>query len=194
MAADTASMNQKRSQQSVYIVLVYQFALLLLLYAVCRLGFFLVNKSLFKHLSSSEIAYAFAGGIKFDIVALLYINLLYIVLQALPFPFKYKTGYQRFTKWLFIISNSIGLLANFIDFAYYKFTLKRTTGSVFSQFSNEKNKLSLTVDFIIEYWYLLIVFVLFIYGFAKLSQIITVIKKPNFSWKTYLLQTAALLF
>lgn len=187
-------MSQKRNQQSIYIVLIYQFALLLLLYAICRLGFFLVNKSLFKHLSTEEIAYTFLGGIKFDIVALLYINSLYIILQALPFPFKYTTGYQRFTKWLFIITNSIGFLANFIDFAYYKFTLKRTTGSVFSQFSHEKNKLKLTADFLLEYWHLLILFILFIAAFSKLSQILKAQKKPKFNWKTYLVQTVALLF
>ena len=186
-------MNQKRSQQSIYVILIYQFALLLLLYAICRLGFFFVNKSLFKHLSSSEIAYTFLGGIKFDIVALLYINSLYMVMQALPFPFKYRKGYQSFTKWLFIISNSIGFLANFIDFAYYKFTLKRTTGSVFSQFSHEKNKLKLTADFLLEYWHLLIILVLFIYAFSKLSQIFRTYKKPIFNWKTYLTQTLALL-
>ncbi len=186
-------MNLKNNRQSIYIVLLYQFALLLALYALCRLGFFLINKSLFKHLSAAEVAYTFWGGIKFDIVALLYINSLYVILQALPFPFKYRQGYQRFTKWLFIISNSIGFLANFIDFAYYKFTLKRTTGSVFSQFSHEKNKLKLTADFLLEYWHLLIILVLFIAAFAKLSKIFSLPKKVSFNWKTYVAQTLALL-
>ncbi len=186
-------MNQKRNQQSVYTVLAYQFALLLAFYAICRLGFLLVNKSLFKHLNAGEIGYAFLGGIKFDIVALLYINSLYIILQSIPFPFKYRQGYQSFNKWLFIITNSIGFLANFIDFAYYKFTLKRTTGSVFSQFSHEKNKLKLTTDFLLEYWHLLIIFVLFIAAFAKLSQVLKTSKKVSFNWKTYLAQTAAFL-
>lgn len=187
------SMNQKRYSQSIYIVLIYQFALLLILYALCRLGFFLVNKSLFKHLTTSEIGTTFLGGIKFDIVALLYINSLYIVLQALPFPFKYRSGYQNAAKWLFIITNSVGFLANFIDFAYYKFTLKRTTGSVFSQFSHEQNKMKLTADFLLEYWHLLLIFVLFIWAFAKLSQLIKVVNKPTYTWKTYTIQTAALL-
>jgi len=187
-------MNEKRNKQSVYIVLIYQIALLLLFYAICRLGFLFVNKSLFKHLSFGEIAYSFLGGIKFDVVAILYINSLYIVLQAVPLPFKYKNGYQSFTKWLFIVTNSLGFLANFIDFAYYKFTLKRTTGSVFSQFSHEKNKLKLSTDFLLEYWYLLIIFLLFIAAFAKLSQAIRTPNNVRFHWKTYLIQTAAFLF
>ncbi|SOD15204.1 LTA synthase family protein [Pedobacter xixiisoli] len=186
-------MNQKRSQQSIYTILIYQFVLLLAFYAICRLGFLLVNRSLFTHLSTGEIAHIFLGGIKFDVVALLYINSLYIILQALPIPFKYRKGYQNFNKWLFIVTNSIGFLANFIDFAYYKFTLKRTTGSVFSQFSHEKNKLKLTTDFLLEYWLLLIIFFLFIYAFAKLSQILRTPNKVRFDWKAYLAQTAAFL-
>lgn len=186
-------MNQKKRQQSVYLILIYQFVLLLALYALCRLGFFMINKSLFKHLTSGEIGYTFLGGIKFDIVALLYINSLYIVLQSIPFPFKYHPNYQKFAKWLFIVTNCVGFLANFIDFAYYKFTLKRTTGSVFSQFSHEQNKMKLTADFLLEYWHLLLVFVLFVLAFAKLNQLFKAVNKPKFTWKTYVLQTAALL-
>ncbi len=176
-----------------YIVLAYQFLLLLSLYAVCRFGFLLVNRSLFNHLSTSEIAYTFWGGIKFDVVALLYINLLYIVSQALPFAFKYGEGYQKATKWIFIVTNTVGFLANFMDFAYYPYTLKRTTGTVFSQFGNEKNKLQLAGNFLVDYWYLLITFVLFVLVFAKLSKLLRTRKTPIFNWKTYAAQTVMLL-
>ena len=186
-------MNRKYQSQSIYLVLAYQFVLLLVLYALCRWGFYLANKALFTHLTSGEIASAFIGGIKFDIVALLYINSLYIVLQALPFPFKYSNGYQKFAGHLFVVTNSIGFLANFIDFAYYKFTLKRTTGTVFSQFGNENNKLKLTFDFLVDYWYLLLFFILFIFVFTKLSRLLKTVKKPVYNWKTYLAQTLALL-
>lgn len=181
-----------KSEKSIYLALAYRFTLLLVLYAVCRLGFYLANLSLFNHLNFSEILYIFAGGIKFDIVALLYINSLFIVLQAIPFPFRYRTGYQKFCKWLFIITNSLGILANFSDFAYYKYTLKRTTASVFSQFSNEQNKLKLTIDFLEDYWFLVIIFIAFIWAFIKLYDIIKVQKAPQFTWKNYLIHTLAL--
>ncbi len=186
-------MNQKNRPQSIYLVLAYQFLLLLVLYAVCRLAFFLINQSLFKHLSAGEIAYTFVGGIKFDLVAILYINILYVVMQALPFPFKYSEAYQKIAKWIFIVTNSIGFLANFMDFAYYQFTLKRTTGTVFSQFSNEKNTLQLAGNFLVDYWYLVVIFIIFIVAFVKLSQLVQLQKKPNFNWKIYATQTAMLL-
>lgn len=177
---------------SLYIALAYRFLLLLAIYSLCRLGFYLANRQLFSHIDAGNLAYAFLGGLKFDIVALIYINLLYILLQIVPFPFRYREGYQRFCKWLFIVTNSIGILANFIDFAYYKYTLKRTTASVFSQFSNEQNKLKLTFDFLIDYWYLLIVFIIFIYGFVKLYQWIKVQQAPKFTWRIYLVHTLVL--
>jgi phosphoglycerol transferase MdoB-like AlkP superfamily enzyme len=182
-----------KQPNSIYLNLLYRLLLLLILYAFCRFGFYLTNKSQFAHLSVTEIAYTFLGGLKFDIVAILYINSLYIVLQTLPWPFKYLNGYQKFSKWLFIVTNSIGFLANFIDFAYYKFTLKRTTGSVFSQFSHEQNKLKLSANFLLEYWYLLIIFILFIIAFIKLYDKVKIPKAPRFTWKIYLVQFVALL-
>jgi len=181
-----------KSEQSIYLALAYRFLLLLALYTLCRFGFYLANHSLFNHLNFAELAYAFLGGLKFDIAALLYLNSLYIVLQAIPFNFRYANAYQQFCKWLFIVSNSIGLIANFADFAYYKFTLKRTTASVFEQFSNEQNKLKLSIDFLIDYWYLLLILIGLIYVFIKLYDVVRLQKAPKFSWLLLLGHTLVL--
>ena len=181
-----------KRQQSIYVALVCRFLVLLFLYALCRLGFYLANYTLFHHLSFSELLYIFLGGIKFDIVALLYINSLYILLQAIPFTFRYKNRYQTFCKWLFIITNSLGFIANLADFAYYKYTLKRTTASVFSQFSHEQNKFKLLIDFLSNYWYLLIVLIIFIWLFIKLYQSTKIKTAPKFTWKIYLVHTLIL--
>ncbi len=186
-------MNKKiQKSQLIYIALVYRFLVLLALYTFCRLGFYIFNHSLFTHLNITDLGYIFLGGLKFDIVALLYINSLYIFLQAIPFSIKYKNNYQKFCKWLFICTNSIGFLANFSDFAYYKYTLKRTTSSVFSQFSNEQNKFKLLTDFLVDYWYILFLFIGFIYLFIKLNQFIKIEQAPKFTWKIYLMQTLTL--
>ena len=186
-------MNLKsQSKYSIYYALVYRFLVLLILYALCRLGFYITNISLFSHLNLGELLYIFLGGIKFDIAALLYINSLFIILQAIPFPFKYRNGYQQFCKWLFIVTNSIGFLTNFIDFVYYKYTLKHTTASVFAQFKNEQNKLKLFIDFLGNYWYLLLLFVGFIYLFIKAYNFLRLKEAPKFTWKIYLAQTLLL--
>ena len=132
------------------------------------------------------------GGVKFDVSALLYINVLFILLQTIPFSFRYSKSYQKFCKYLFIISNSVGIAMNLADFAYYKYTLKRTTGAVFSQFSNEENKLKLGLNFLVDYWYLSVLFILIILLFNWLYDRV-VIRKPNeFKALHYLSHTVAL--
>jgi len=79
-----------------------------------------------------------------------------------------------------------------MDFAYYKYTLKHTTSSVFSQFTNEQNKLKLLIDFLGDYWYLVIAFTIFTYAFIQLSQFIHIKRAPKFTWKIYLTHTLLL--
>lgn len=180
----------KKVETSIFMALVTRFALLLGIYTLLRIGFYLFNISLFPNVSTLQFLTILLGGIKFDIAALLYINSLYIVLQSLPFPFRLHTLYQKICGWLFIITNSIGIAANITDFAYYKFTLKRTTGTVFEQFANEQNKLKLFIDFLTGYWYLVILFILFLFLLNKAYHVIQLKRtKVRLKWSYYLLNT-----
>jgi phosphoglycerol transferase MdoB-like AlkP superfamily enzyme len=134
-----------------------------------------------------------AGGVKFDIVALLYINILYILLESIPVPFKYSLKYSQVKKWIFVITNSVGVALNLVDFAYYPFTLKRTTGTVFSQFSNEENILKLFLDFGLEYWYLILLFGVIVWGIIKLYDLISVERPVVINWKFYSVHLGMLL-
>ncbi|WP_225872597.1 LTA synthase family protein [Pedobacter frigoris] len=175
---------------NLYVALAYRFLTVMVLYTLCRLGFYLFNHGLFQHINFPKYLYMMYGGLKFDLSALLYINLIFILMNVIPFPFRYKEGYQRFCKWLFIISNSLGILANFADFAYFKYTLKRTTATVFSQFSNEQNKFKLFIDFLGDYWYLLLLFIVFIWAFVKLYDLVKIKPAVQFTWPVYVLHTA----
>lgn len=177
---------------NLYLVLAYRFLILLFLYTLCRIGFYLFNQELFQNITSPKYLYMLWGGLKFDVSALIYINAIYILLHLIPFPFRYNEGFQKFCKWLFIITNSLGIIANLIDFVYYKFTLKRTTATVFGQFSNEQNKFKLFVDFLKDYWYLLLLLAVFIWAFHKLYQLVKVKNTVRFTWPVYLLHTALL--
>lgn len=175
------------------LLLVVQFLFLLLLYALLRLGFYAFNMAHFPQVSIADLGYMLLGGVRFDTVAILYINILYILLQTLPFPFKYQEGYQRFCKWIFVVTNSIGIALNLIDYAYYPFTLKRTTGTVFNQFANEENWGSLFLDFILGYWYLVLLFMVLVYLLKRGYEIIRLTKPLASTWSFYLIQSVALL-
>lgn len=176
-----------------YVALAMRLLILLLVYAILRLGFYGFNIAQFPQVSINELMFMMFGGIKFDIVALLYINVLYILLEAIPIPFKYNQAYRKVTKWIFVVTNSIGIALNLVDFAYYPFTLKRTTGTVFGQFANEENIGKLFFDFGMEYWYLILGFALIIWGLIKIYDLVIVEKPKVFNWKFYSVQLALLL-
>jgi phosphoglycerol transferase MdoB-like AlkP superfamily enzyme len=157
-------------QVSIYTALLYRMLLMLLFYTLCRLGFYWYNIELFSEVSAKGLMMILLGGLKFDISALFYINSLFILLQIIPFKFRYGASYQHISKYIFIITNSLGILANLTDFVYYPFTLKRTTASVFSQFSEEQNKASLFFDFIGDFFSVVIIFIFLVAALYFLYQ------------------------
>ncbi|NGM61195.1 LTA synthase family protein [Sphingobacterium sp. SGG-5] len=176
----------------VFLMLALQFVGLLFLYFLLRLGFYALNKDLFAEVDMPRLLPMLAGGVRFDIVALLYLNILYILWWVVPLPFKFKPGCQRFAKYLFVVTNAIGVALNLIDMAYYPFTLKRTTATVVEQFKHETNYGQLLGDFLIEYWFLLIVFVGLIYALLRLVTFFKVVK-PALGWKFYAAHTVGML-
>lgn len=176
-----------------YLAMAIRLGWMLLLYTFLRLGFYGFNASQFPQVAVGELLFMLAGGVKFDIVALLYINILYILLESIPVPFKYSPKYSQVKKWVFVITNSIGVALNLVDFAYYPFTLKRTTGTVFSQFSNEENMLKLFLDFGLEYWYLILLFGVIVWGIIKLYDLISVERPVVINWKFYSVHLGLLL-
>lgn len=133
---------------------------------------------MFSDMSLSKFLYILIGGFKFDTTAIIYTNSLFIVLNILPFPFRHNHIYQITSKYTYIICNSIALLANSADVVYYKFTLKRTTSMVFSQFANEENMLSLSLQFIVQYWYMTLLFAGMIIVLIKLYDKFKISERP----------------
>jgi phosphoglycerol transferase MdoB-like AlkP superfamily enzyme len=80
-----------------------------------------------------------------------------------------------------------------IDYAYYPFTLKRTTGTVFGQFANEENIGTLLVDFFLDYWYLVVLFIGMVYLLKKLYEFVVVTRPIPVKWSFYLIQAVSLL-
>lgn len=174
-----------------FFLLAIQFAGLLVIYALLRYGFYLHNKSLFPGVTHHDIWPIMLGGVKFDIVAILYINVLYILLQSIPFRFKYGEKYQSVARWLFISTNALGIALNLVDYAYYPFTLKRTTGTVLSQFANEENMAQLSIDFSLDYWYLLIGLGVFLFLLSKICKWLVLERTQHKGWLYYSGQTSA---
>lgn len=143
-----------------YLVFLYRLAVVLLVYMLCRFLFYAFNQPLFGGIGFSDWLLITKGGLKFDISTLFYFNGLFILCSLLPFRQRAAAGYQKLLQWIFLLFNGLAVLLNCIDFIYYRFTLRRTTRSVFGEFSHETNKSSLLWQFLRDYWYIALVFVL----------------------------------
>ena len=145
-----------RLKGNIYWVLFLRLLLAMLLFTLCRIGFYLYNTSYFPEMTGSHFLRILWGGLRFDLTAVLYINSLFILLTLIPFDFRFKPVYQTILKYLFYISNGIGIAANLADFIYYKFTLRRTTADIFNEFEEGPGAGGLFFRFVIDYWYVTI--------------------------------------
>jgi phosphoglycerol transferase MdoB-like AlkP superfamily enzyme len=148
--------------------LIKQIAFVFLMYFFCRLLFYYFNRSSFQDITFSELSSLLFYGLRFDAFSIAATNSLYILLCSLPFNFYYSKVYQKTTSIIFIVTNAIAISLNFIDFAYFQFTLKRTTFEVGNLIFGGQTEFSkLVPHFISNYWYLILLYVLFIWAFTK---------------------------
>jgi len=145
-----------RWRGNLYVALVLSLSLVMALYSVERIGFYLFNTSYFPDMTLSRMGKMMWGGLRFDLSATLYSNSLFILLMIIPFTFRFKPLYQKILFWIFMVVNSVAFAINTADFIYYRFTLRRTTVSIFSQFKNEDNLGRLSIQFLWDYWYALL--------------------------------------
>lgn len=159
---------------NVYWALFLRLLLAMFLFMLCRIGFFLYNLSYFPEMTTWNFMRILWGGFWFDLTAVLYINVIILILSIIPVDLRFRAGYQTTIKVFYYVLNGLALAANVMDFIYYKFTLRRTTADVFDQFENESNLFSLFFRFLIDYWYAVLFWLLLMWIMVKLYNRIKV--------------------
>ncbi len=159
--------------EPVYLSVILRLAGVYLLFGICRLIFVLFNARFFSTYDTGSVLKWIWGGLVFDTVAILYVNILFIMLATFPFKIRYKKWYQSLLSVLFIFANSVAIAANIIDVFYYPYTLTRTTSSVFRQFEHESNMGVLFLKFFTDYWYGVIIFL------ALVAALIYLVRKTR---------------
>ncbi len=140
------------------------------LFFIARVVYYLVNLSLFPQVDLAEALSILSGGVVFDLAGVAYINLLYLLIMLFPLHVKETKIYQNVAKWIFLLFNSVALMANLADAVYYPFTKRRTTSSVFSEFGNDSGVFKVMFDAAISNWYLILIFGLLCYALARLYR------------------------
>ena len=135
-----------------------------LVWMLSRVAFFMENWSTFAPYMSWPLFKSMAhGALVFDTSALLYVNALYLVLMLLPLHLKERAGFHRWMKWLFVITNGVGLAMNLMDAVYFQYTGRRSTVSVFTEFQNEGNIASILLTESVNHWYLVLAFIALVF-------------------------------
>ena len=155
----------KKSYISSPIAFICNLTLVYMVYGLCRLAYLFENWAVisegFDQLSFWE---AFKGCWMFDTSAILYTNALYAILMLIPLHWKEKNWWQTMNKWMYVLINSVCIIANLSDAVYFQYTGRRTNWSVFQEFSNEGNIGDVVGVELLNHWYLVLVGIILIVG------------------------------
>ncbi len=152
-----------------YLLIVYRIAVLLVFYALLRVLFYAFNCDLFPSVTLEGFACIMLGGMRFDISAIMYINALFILFYILSFGLKMRKNVMRVLNAIFFVFNGIGFATCCIDFIYYRFILKRTTFNVLDILQGEQNMVALWLQFLVDYWYVFLLFALIMWLFVRVT-------------------------
>ena len=176
---------------SIYGNLAIRLLLVLGLMSLSRILFLLLNWSFFSPIDLKSFFLVLLYGIRFDISAILLLNVPVILMNTIPFRFRYSRNYQRVANAIFYVINTIALMVNFIDTVYYPFTLKRMTADIFHYVEGINGFSLLLPQFLKDFWYMIMIWVIFvvvmIWGCRKFRQVKAV--KPKKPWVYYLVQS-----
>lgn len=143
-------------------------AMVYVCYAICRVAYILENNTVLGNIcSDNDLTDVIAGSFLFDTSAILYTNALYALLMLLPLHLKETAKWHKFTKWTFVAANAICICMNLADCVYFQYIGRRTTMSVFREFSNEGNLFSIFGVELLHHWYLVLLGVVLIYALIR---------------------------
>ena len=178
-----------------WIVAACNLLLVMVIYTISRLFFYWVNMDMYPHVSANHLLEMLIGGSRFDLTALLYLNSLYLLLVLLPLPAQIRNHkkYLCAAKWAFWLPNILGFIANCMDIVYVRFTDRRTTCTVFTEFQNDGNLANIIGQSIWQYWYVTLFGILIIALFIVCTRKKWEVKTPRKAWVYYIVEAALML-
>ena len=171
------------------LAVLWNLLLVYLVYQVARIEYWLENSNYLNYTLD-----VWRGGLMFDTTAILYTNALYIVLMLFPWHKKENHTYHIVCKWLYLIVNGVALAMNLADSVYFQYTMRRTTSTVFGEFSNEGNLGSIIGKEFFNHWYLVLLFAIVMFALWRLYAMPELnYRKLLYKWKYNTICTIALL-
>ena len=125
-----------------YLVFLYRIFLIYFFYTIARGLFIYFNHGMMGDYSTLKLLFY---GLAFDNCAIMYLNLIFILMSLLPLWVNTYPQFQKIIFWVYFIPNIIGYASNFIDMAYYPFSKSRLTSASFAVIEHEQNGLLVSV-------------------------------------------------
>jgi hypothetical protein len=141
--------------------------ILLALYSTSRIYFYLNNKETI----DPHYFLEFIAGLRFDISALVYINIPLFILLFLPHNLRAGKNYHKLTNWLFYVVNIPFLLINNVDIEYIKFTQKRSTADFFQLIILGNDAKNIIPQYLKDYWPITLFSIVQVYLLLKVKEI-----------------------
>ncbi len=168
----------KMFQGNILATMFLKLMLALVLFFLSRVIFFALNFGYFSDFGFVNILRVFFIGLRFDISAILIINLPFIFMLTLPFRFRYQPLYLGVANTYYYIINSFALFTNFGDTIYFRFTLKRLTFDIFTYVGVGGDFDKLIPQFLRDFWFVALIWIIFVAILIFFGRKIT-IDKPG---------------
>ena len=158
-------------------------------YMVARIAFMMENWEFFTGPFTMDILH---GSLVFDTTAVLVTHIPYIVFMLFPLHWKECHLWHQVCKWYFVIINMLALTLNLMDAAYFPYTMRRTTTTVFSEFQNENNLAGIFLTEALHHWYFFLLAAAVGYALWRLYQRPQLSAKKLTWWKYDLISLLSL--
>ena len=164
-------------------------AIAYVVYFIARLVFLAENWGLYAEgMTASHLMELLQGGVVFDTSAILYTNVLWVVMVLFPVSRKENPTYHKICRWVFVVVNTFALILNLCDAVYFQYSMRRTTVTVFQEFGNENNLGSIFGQEALSHWYFFLLTALLAYGMWRL-YITPRLDHRQLNWKSYAIVT-----
>jgi phosphoglycerol transferase MdoB-like AlkP superfamily enzyme len=125
--------------------------LLVGIYSGLRLVYFIYNQNLLHDENTAEVFLAFLNGVRFDVYALVALNLLFIALWFLPARWQVKKVWRSTVDVVFVGVNTLLIALNLVDIELINFNSRRLTPVFFTLTQDVGGQLPQLIAY---YWWL----------------------------------------
>lgn len=149
-------------ETNIYTATLYQFAIGLLMLWLTRFFFVIYNWDSSAIGSFGELMRLSMHGIRFDLTAAAYFNVLFIAMRIVPQPLQFNRTWLKASNWVYAICNSLLLAINIGDTPYYNFTGARLRWSNVMTVATDDGAGTIFLHYLPSYLWVFIIAVAFI--------------------------------